>query len=44
MSLKDDGDDCKGTIYRTEEISFEATHQEFSKWFMDGVENDKNIQ
>ena len=41
MSLKDDGDDCKGTIYRTEEISFEAYTPRVSKGFMDGVENDK---
>ena len=41
MSLKDDGDDCKGTIYRTEEISFEAYTPRVPKDFMDGVENDK---
>lgn len=41
MSLKDDGDDCRGTIYRTEEISFEAYTPRVSKGFMDGVENDK---
>ena len=41
MSLKDEYGDCKGTIYRTEEITFEAYTPRVSKDFMDGVENDK---
>jgi dienelactone hydrolase len=41
MSLKDEHGDCKGTIYRTEEITFDAYTPRFSKGFMDGVENDK---
>jgi len=40
MSLKDEHGNCKGTIYRTEEISFEAYTPRVSKGFMDGVEND----
>ena len=40
MSLKDESGDCKGTIYRTEEISFEAYTPRVSIGFMDGVEND----
>ena len=44
MSLKDEHVDCKGTIYRTEEITFEAYTPRFSKDFMDGVEMIKNIQ
>lgn len=41
MSFKDEWGDCKGTLYRTEEITFEAYTPRVPKDFIDGVENDK---